>query len=116
MERQATAVVSSEHLPEAGGVMRWTAMISALVLTGLASVSYADVYRSVDPDGRVHYSDRWVPGSELIHVDKRHPSSEVAAAHLSGDQAKLAASNEKIATGQAQVATERSVQQDLEKA
>ena len=35
----------------------------------------ADVYRWVDDHGEAHYSDRWVPGSELIKSNKPHPPS-----------------------------------------
>ena len=42
----------------------------ALVLTGAAAISHAsDVYRYVDAQGGVHYTDTWVPGSTLIKVD-----------------------------------------------
>src|SRR5512139_3622895 len=35
-------------------------------LLGLASVAQADVWRWTDPNGTVHYSDNWVPGSTLV--------------------------------------------------
>lgn len=96
--------------------MRWIPTVGALVLAGAATLALADVYRSVDPDGRVHYSDRWVPGSELVHVDKHHPTDEAAAARVSGEQARLQASNDRIAAEQKQAATERAVQQDVQQA
>jgi Domain of unknown function (DUF4124) len=40
--------------------------ISTLLCAGVVSVAYADVYRWVDEHGGVHYSDQWVPGSEVI--------------------------------------------------
>ena len=40
--------------------------ISTLVIAGICGVAHADVYRWVDAKGEAHYSDRWVPGSELI--------------------------------------------------
>ena len=96
--------------------MRWILTLCILALGAAASAGYADVYRSVDPDGRVHYTDRWVPGSELIRVDKHHPADEASAARIEAERAKLAASNDKIAADQNQVATERAVKQDVEKA
>jgi hypothetical protein len=35
-----------------------------------------DVYRYVDASGGVHYSDTWVPGATLLHVE--HGKSEAA--------------------------------------
>jgi Domain of unknown function (DUF4124) len=40
--------------------------ISTLLCAGAVSVAYADVFRWVDDHGGVHYSDQWVPGSEVI--------------------------------------------------
>ena len=50
-------------------------IVSALIAAGLCSVAHADVYRWVDDKGEPHYSDRWVPGSELIKSDKPHPQT-----------------------------------------
>jgi len=96
--------------------MRWIPIFGSIVLAGAASLALADVYRSVDADGRVHYSDRWVPGSQLVHVDKHHAVGEESAPRAAGDQAKLQASNERIAADQKQAATERAVQQDVQAA
>ena len=47
----------------------------ALILTGAAlAVRAADVYRYVDAQGGIHYTDTWVPGSTLIKVDHRATS------------------------------------------
>lgn len=40
--------------------------ISTLLCAGALSVAHADVFRWVDDHGGVHYSDQWVPGSEVI--------------------------------------------------
>ncbi len=52
-------------------------------LLGLASVAQADVWRWTDPNGTIHYSDSWVPGSTLVKTDSRAnysaPSSAPAA-------------------------------------
>jgi hypothetical protein len=55
-------------------------IVSALITAGLCSVAHADVYRWVDDKGEPHYSDRWVPGSELIKSDKPHPQAPTPTA------------------------------------
>ena len=47
--------------------MRHTA-IAALSLSLAVTVASADVYRSVDAQGHVQYSDTPSPGAELVHV------------------------------------------------
>jgi hypothetical protein len=57
-------------------------VVTALIAAGLCSVAHADVYRWVDDKGEPHYSDRWVPGSELIKSSRPHsvtPDSSSAA-------------------------------------
>ena len=54
-------------------------VLAALIVTGLSGVAHADVYRWVDDHGEAHYSDRWVPGSELIKSSKPRPSSGEAS-------------------------------------
>ncbi|HEY4339997.1 MAG TPA: DUF4124 domain-containing protein [Steroidobacteraceae bacterium] len=47
----------------------------SLALAALAAVvtaAHADVYKSVDAQGQVHYSDQWSPGAELIKGDRSH--------------------------------------------
>jgi len=51
-----------------------TLAISSFLLAGAVSVANADVYRWVDDHGGVHYSDQWVPGSQLIKSTKPRPS------------------------------------------
>jgi Domain of unknown function (DUF4124) len=48
-------------------------VVASLIVVGLCSVAHADVYRWVDEKGEPHYSDRWVPGSELIKSSRPHP-------------------------------------------
>jgi hypothetical protein len=40
-------------------------------LLGLASVAQADVWRWTDPNGTIHYSDSWVPGSTLVKTSTK---------------------------------------------
>jgi len=56
--------------------------ILAIALFALAGVSaaHADVYRWVDSNGVVQYSDRWVPGSVLVKQDKNRPAASAAPA------------------------------------
>jgi Domain of unknown function (DUF4124) len=50
--------------------------VTVLVLAGALSIARADVYRWVDEHGVQHYSDQWVPGSEVIKTtSKGHTSS-----------------------------------------
>jgi hypothetical protein len=48
---------------------------TSLILVGICGVAQADVFRWVDDHGTAHYSDRWVPGSELIKSSRPAPSS-----------------------------------------
>jgi hypothetical protein len=48
----------------------------SLILAGTLSVAQADVYRWVDEHGEPHYSDQWVPGSQVIKTTKAHPGSD----------------------------------------
>jgi hypothetical protein len=92
------------------------AVVFAVALVGLQSVAHADVYRWVDAQGRVQYSDKWMPGSELVKVDKSKPDQAAAAASQNADKAKFAASNARIAEQQAEAAKAQAVKQDTAKA
>jgi hypothetical protein len=56
-----------------------TLAISSFLFVGVSVASAADVYRWVDEHGGVHYSDQWVPGSEVIKSTKPHPTSTASA-------------------------------------
>ena len=45
----------------------------ALIIAGTVTVAQADVYRWVDEHGLPHYSDQWVPGSQIIKTSKAQP-------------------------------------------
>ncbi len=79
-------------------------VLTALIAAGLCSVAQADVYRWVDDKGQPHYSDRWVPGSELISSSRPHapgadsssasdPNKAVASANRTTDANAAAKKN-----------------------
>ena len=88
-------------------------VLTALIASGLWSVAQADVYRWVDDKGQPHYSDRWVPGSELISSSRPHaaladssssasdPSKAVTAANQSTDAKDAARKNAEAAKADA---------------
>jgi hypothetical protein len=47
-------------------------------LLGLVSVAQADVWRWTDPNGTIHYSDNWVPGSTLVKTGAKSEFSETS--------------------------------------
>src|ERR1700761_1299777 len=47
--------------------------ISTVLSLGAVSAAHADVFRWVDDHGSVHYSDQWVPGSEVIKTSPKPP-------------------------------------------
>lgn len=86
--------------------------VSALIIAGACTLARADVYRWVDDHGQPHYSDQWMPGSEVIKTSKTHPQSADGLAHAA-DQRNLTASNTKIAERQDEQDNAHAVQQDL---
>jgi Domain of unknown function (DUF4124) len=96
--------------------MRGILSLGALVLMGASALAQADVYRWVDAQGEVHYSDRWVPGSTLIKVDRSRATPEAVANARSADQNRLAVTNDRINAQQAQNAESRAVQKDVQEA
>ncbi|HTY94283.1 MAG TPA: DUF4124 domain-containing protein [Steroidobacteraceae bacterium] len=44
--------------------------IALAALAGFVTAARADVYKSIDAQGQVHYSDQWSPGAELIKGDR----------------------------------------------
>ena len=86
--------------------------ISALIVAGAFTLAQADVYRWVDDHGQPHYSDQWMPGSEIIKTSKTHPAGADSGARMA-DQRGLTASNTKIAAQQGEQDNARAVQQDV---
>jgi len=55
--------------------------IALAALAGVVGTAYADVYKTIDAQGQVHYSDQWTPGAVLIKGENPPaPSSAPAAA------------------------------------
>src|SRR5579864_7007420 len=87
-----------------------TLAISSLLFAGGVSVANADVFRWVDDHGGVHYSDQWVPGSEVIKSTRPHPAS---ASSDSSRPQKVA--NAPSAPSQSTQSAEKAVKQDRAK-
>ena len=85
-------------------------IVTALIAAGISGVAHADVYRWVDDKGEAHYSDRWVPGSELIKSDKPHPQMPNSASSTPTPVAQHPA-----APSAADRANEDAVKQDVAK-
>jgi len=79
--------------------------IAVLILAGASGLARADVFRWVDDQGVIHYSDEWVPGSVVIKTTVR-PHSEPSASPSSA----------RVADQLADQANARAVQQDVAKA
>jgi len=93
-------------------VMLRTWTLTTLIVAGIWGVAHADVYRWVDEHGEAHYTDRWVPGSELIKSSKPHPAEPTPSATQA--QPKTPASNQTPAVKQQQAA-EAAVKADVAK-
>src|ERR1700733_1315201 len=86
-------------------------IVTALIAAGLSGGAHADVYRGVDDKGEAHYSDRWVPGSELIKSDKPHPQTPTP----SSSTPTSAATQHPAAPSAADRANAEAVKQDVAK-
>jgi hypothetical protein len=86
-------------------------IVTALIAAGICGVAHADVYRWVDEKGEAHYSDRWVPGSELIKSDKPHPQTPSAPSSTSTPNTAEHPANPSAADR----ANEEAVKQDVAK-
>ena len=89
-------------------------IVTALIAAGICSAAHADVYRWVDEKGVPHYTDRWVPGSELIKSAKPHPQTPNSSPSAPASNATAAASQH--ATSQlSEHSNEEAVKQDVAK-
>jgi hypothetical protein len=97
-------------------MLRKLAITTLVLAAALVGSAEADIYRWKDAQGVFHYSDQWVPGSELIKANSlRPPGSETSSASkpASSDPTRISAN----ANSQLQQdATSRAVQQDVSKA
>jgi hypothetical protein len=94
--------------------MRQLAILGLLIVS--APLAAADVYRSVDAQGHVQYSDQPSPGAVRISVSGAHPGAPVdtpAKSATDNDAASLAKSNAQIREQQAQQAAKQAVSKDL---
>jgi hypothetical protein len=78
------------------------------VFAMVATLAHADVYKTVDAQGQVHYSDQWSPGAELIKggVARAAPAPEAAPAPSPNDHT--------LAPDPAKAAAAKQVQSDME--
>lgn len=90
--------------------------ITILLAAGVCGVAQADVYRWVDEHGEAHYSDRWVPGSELIKSNKpRSFAPDSNAASASSPAPGKSASDQGVTSKLKEQASEQAVKQDVAK-
>lgn len=88
--------------------------ISTFLFAGAVSVAHADVFRWVDDHGGVHYSDQWVPGSEVIKSSKTRPATTGSdTSSHSADTRKPA--SDRTASQAPQKETAQAVKQDVAK-
>ena len=70
--------------------------IALAALAAVVTAAQADVYKTVDGQGQVHYSDQWSPGAELIKGDRSRiapapPAQTPAPSNAAPDASKAAA-------------------------
>jgi Domain of unknown function (DUF4124) len=92
-------------------MLRTLAISSFLLVGGVSIANAADVFRWVDDHGGVHYSDQWVPGSEVIKSSRPHPASTSSDA----PHPQKVVSAPSSATSQSTQAAEKAVKQDMAK-
>ena len=80
-----------------------------LMLALSAGSGRADVWKWVDADGHAQYSDRWVPGAQLIKSEHGHATS---SGGFDDDSRKLAERSAEISAQLDQQAAARAVEKD----
>jgi hypothetical protein len=85
--------------------------LTAFLIAGTVGLARADVYRWVDAQGEPHYSDQWVPGSEVIKTVRSHPPGAESAPQGADQKAVMAASN-RVSTQLQEQDNARAVQED----
>ena len=92
-------------------LITWS-FIAALTVAAAFTVAQADVYKWIDAQGVAHYSDEWVPGSEIIKTGKNHPVGYDNTARTV-DQKTLTAGNQRAAEQLKDEQNARATQQDV---
>lgn len=95
---------------------RHVAIQLGLLASGILAGGFAaggahaeDIWKWVDPQGHVQYSDHWSPGAELIKSDRPHENTTTSP---SDDQAQLDATNRRIDEDLSREAAQRAVEKD----
>lgn len=86
--------------------------VATVILISLLGAARADIYRSVDAQGHVQYSDTPSPGAELVYSGDLHGPSSSASSE-SNKLPSLAQQSEQISQQIAQQAANRAVEKDL---
>jgi hypothetical protein len=81
----------------------------ALSLMAISANVRADVWKWVDTSGQAQYSDRWVPGAQLIKSDHPHESAPGAT----DSQKSLTSMNDRAATQLSEQNAAAAVRQDV---
>ncbi|MBV9343398.1 MAG: DUF4124 domain-containing protein [Gammaproteobacteria bacterium] len=82
-----------------------------LLVLGACGVARADVYRWVDEHGEPHYSDQWVPGSQVIKTTRTRAGTDSPG--RAAEQKNLMASSRNISGQLEDESNARAVQQDM---
>ncbi len=91
--------------------------LAAAIVLGLsaASTAHADIYRWVDGQGGVHYSDRWVPGAVLVQVTHKGANDAATVAKMN-EQAKVATAGDRVSAELRQEQQAATVRQETQQA
>jgi Domain of unknown function (DUF4124) len=84
-------------------------VIALTAFTGFIAVAQADVYKTVDSQGQVHYSDQWSAGAELIKRD----GTRTLAASPGPAPTQAPATNDRGVSDSAKAAATKQVQADV---
>jgi hypothetical protein len=88
----------------------------AITLAGATSVALGEeVYRWTDAQGRVQYSDRWVPGSVLVKTTNVRATPSALEAESSAEQNRVGERDDEVNDQIANAESQRTVQQDVQK-
>jgi hypothetical protein len=92
-----------------------TMAISSFLFMGVVSVAQADVFRWVDEHGGIHYSDQWVPGSQVIKSSAPRPPGSNPPVTSNSAQHTSDAQRSAGASGQSDASAAKAVKQDMAK-